>query len=36
MKKKAWVPERSKGSDLSSDAVASWVRIPPHAYTQNI
>ena len=27
----AWVPERSKGLDSSSNANASWVRIPPHA-----
>ena len=26
---KGWVPERSKGVDLSSTASASWVRIPP-------
>ena len=28
----AWVPEWSKGLDSSSNAYASWVRIPSHAH----
>ena len=28
----AWVPEWSKGLDSSSNAYASWVRIPPHVH----
>ena len=34
--KSGWVPERSKGVDLSSTASASWVRIPPQPYLKNL
>ena len=32
-KKCAAIPERSKGTDLRSVALASWVRIPLAAYS---